>query len=797
MAARGAAVVAALTGGVCAAQVTVPVCNGEDLVSVDGSMSSGGVMQQSVQHAATHAPPAMTGNALIDFFTGGGEYMSRVHCMVTQEGKTDWFWVIAMAALTAGVVGAYARIFIFWMKCYFAETPADRNKKLFDLGMVFLWCAICGYALSILMFVWPGYRLMTLALVALNFFSWRFCVKLEGFAISFQAPRLERQLREQAQQQRDMLERELTERTLALRQSETRYRTMVQNLPGVAFRFATDTRRTILFVSDGIEEITGYPAQEFIDNAVRDRSSVMHHDDAARVEAAMRDAIAACSAYSVEYRVVRRDGSIRWVLERGMVVCDDACGKARCIDGLQFDITERKRAEQLLEQETLSDSLTGLANRNLLMHRLKRCVEESQRGGREFAVLFLDFDRFKVVNDSLGHEAGDELLRQIARRVRECVGPAASLSPDAGGPLACRLGGDEFVVLLDDVSDQEHPMRVAHELLDTLREPYQVGVHSLRSTASIGVVTGQRSRDDAEAALRDADTAMYRAKQAGKGCAVMFDASMRSELHERVQLEEELRLAVDRGELSVVYQPIVSLEDGVCRSAEALVLWHNPRRGNVPPAEFIPIAEDAGLIVPIGEWVLGQALDAIKTLDADLGEKSIRRVSVNLSRAQLTCEDLVERVSRAARERDVPMNRLQLEVTEHQVMSGTAERIDLLMRLRLLGATIAMDDFGTGLSSLSSLHTLPIDVLKIDRGFVKNLGRGTQFMALARSVMELAANLGMKTVAEGIETPEQLAALQALECDDGQGYHFAKPLKLPDLIAMLQGSHQAQRRSAA
>lgn len=782
----------------CAGQVAVPVCNGEGVVSVAGSTAGVNVagLDGHAAHAG-HVPPTGTGNALIDFFTGDGEYMSRVHCMVTQEGKTDWFWVIAMAALTMGVVVAYARIFVFWMRCYFAETPADRNKKLYDLGMVFLWCAICGYALSAVMFFWPGYRLMTIALVVLNFFSWRFCIKLQTFAISFQAPRLERQLREQAQQQRDELERELMVRTVALRQSETKYRSMVQNLPGVAFRVAVDEKWTNLFVSDGIEEMTGYPASDFINNAVRDCASITHPDDVARVDEAVRVAIETRSAYAVEYRVMRRDGAMRWVLERGMIVCDEVSGQPAFIDGLQFDITERKCAEQLLEQETLSDGLTGLANRNLLMHRLRRCVEESRRGGRQYALLFLDFDRFKVVNDSLGHEAGDELLRQIARRVREFVKPMANLSSDGGGKLACRLGGDEFVVLLDDVREHDEPMRVARELLDTLREPYQVGVHSLRSTASIGVVTSQRSNEDAETVLRDADTAMYRAKQAGKGCAVMFDASMRSELQERVQLEAELRLAVERGELSVVYQPIVSLEDGVCRSVEALVRWHNPRRGNVTPTEFIPIAEDAGLIVPIGEWVLGQALDAIKVLDAELGEKSITRVSVNLSRAQLTCEDLVERVSRAARERGVAMKRLQLEVTEHQVMSGTAERIDLLMRLRMLGATIAMDDFGTGLSSLSALHTLPIDVLKIDRGFVKNLGHGTQFMALARSVMELAANLGMKTVAEGIETAEQLAALQALECNDGQGFYFAKPLLMPDLIEKLRGGAKREQRAAA
>lgn len=446
--------VAAVSGavGACAVgQVVVPVCNGEAVVSVTNATSSVG----EVAHVG-HVPPTGTGNALVDFFTGGGEYMSRVHCMVTQNGQTDWYWVIALAVLTTGVVAAYARIFVFWMRCYFAEKVADRNKKLFDLGMMFLWCAICGYALSMLMFVWPGYRLMAFALVVLNFFSWRFCVKLQPFAISFQAPRLERQLREQAQRQRDELEHELMERTVALRQSETRFRTMVQNLPGVAFRVAVDEKWTNVFVSDGIEEITGYPASDFINNAVRDCASVTHPEDVSRVDAAVSEAVETRSAYAVDYRVVRRDGAVRWVLERGMIVCDETSGEPKFIDGLQFDITERKFAEQVLEQETLSDGLTGLANRNLLMHRLRRCVDEARRGGRQYAVLFLDFDRFKVVNDSLGHEAGDELLRQIARRVREFVSPAANMSSDGTGRLACRAvpGGRAFAAI-----DCEHRHR--------------------------------------------------------------------------------------------------------------------------------------------------------------------------------------------------------------------------------------------------------------------------------------------------------------------------------------------------
>ncbi|MDX2016763.1 MAG: EAL domain-containing protein [Planctomycetota bacterium] len=723
-----------------------------------------------------------TGHAWLDFFAGGGFYMPRTHCLVNEAGQTDWAWVITLLVLTTTIVAMYLRIFIFWMRCYFNEAERDRNRKLFDLGMVFLLCALCGYAMSIVMFFWPGYRLLAGLMLVLNFFTLRFCWHLAPFRAAFQSGRLERELREEIQSRAIKLEATLAERTRLLRGSEQRFRTLVQNLPGVAFRVAIDERFTNIFVSDGIEALTGYPASDFINNAIRDCASITHPDDLGRVDEEAARAVRERTGYAIEYRIVRRDGAVRWVAERATVVCDEATGEPAYLDGMQLDITERKEAEEALKRASLVDKLTGLPNRALVFDRLRQCLaRRARKPEQHFAVLFLDFDRFKLINDSLGHDAGDELLRQIAQRLRGVMRMSDTVSreqPSAEQPgtTAGRLGGDEFVVILTDLASPADAQIVAQRILEVCREPYSISGHEVISTVSIGLVTSETARGDAEEILRDADTAMYQAKLAGKGCCVAFDAAMRDRADERLLLEEELRSAVARGAFTVLYQPIVSMEDSRCVAAEALVRWDNPRRGPVSPAEFIPIAEDCGVINPLGAWVLRTACEQFMRWRAALGEQCPDHISVNLSRSQLACHDLPATIETILRETGLPASCLQLEITENQAARATGSYREALGRLRALGVRMAMDDFGTGMSSLSGLHELPIDVLKIDRSFVRNLCQGKQFMALARSIIELAGNLGLRTVAEGIETPNDLAVLQALGCDDGQGYLFAKPL---------------------
>lgn len=738
------------------------------------ALSGAGAHAQSAEHACHTPAISATNVSWIDYFTGDGHYMPRVHCMTTAEGTSDWTWIWILLTLTAGVVVAYLRIFAFWIRRYYAEEARDRNRKLIDLAMTFLVCAICGYAMSILMFFWPGYRLLAFVLLALNFFAWKFCVNLKPFASAFQSGRFERQLREEVETRAASLESALEARAAQLHASEQRFRSLMQNLPGAAFRLALDSARTPLYISDGVQALTGYTGEEFT-GGQRLWGSIIHRDDRPLVEHELRRAVTEKSAYAVEYRIVHRSGETRWVAERGQVITGE--DNADCIDGLQIDITSRKLAEDALRRASMHDKLTGLPNRVLLMDRLRQALLRRERdSARHAAVLFIDFDRFKIINDSLGHEGGDELLRQIARRLRSALRPEDTVVRDTSNATAGRLGGDEFLVILENIKHPEAATLIAHRLLDVCRDSYTILGHEVQSTASIGIATTHTCRGTAEELLRDADIAMYQAKLAGKDRAVMFDAAMRDQGRERLLLEEELRSAVRNSQLRVVYQPIVALDTARCVGVEALVRWDNPRRGVVSPAEFIPIAEEAGLVTAIGEWVLREATEQLARWIRDLGDLAPTTMSVNLSRAQLACTDLPEKVTAIIQRAKLPPERIQLELTENQAANSMAAQAEALRRLRLTGVRLAMDDFGTGMSSLAGLHELPIDVLKIDRSFVRNLARGKQFMALARSIIDLSANLGLKTVAEGIETEGDLAVLQALGCEFGQGYFFSPPI---------------------
>ena len=430
----------------------------------------------------------------------------------------------------------------------------------------------------------------------------------------------------------------------------------------------------------------------------------------------------------------------------------------------------RDRSEARLRYETRHDSLTGLPNRVLLSeridHRLAACRrDETQR----LAVLFLDLDHFKVVNDSLGHTAGDRLLTTVANRIRGVVA-AAGLGPTT----IARLGGDEFTLFVERVTDYDAPMRLAQRLLEAVTAPVAFEGHDVTPTASVGIVVGGVEYASAADVLRDADSAMYRAKAAGRNRCVRFDTTMYAEAMRRLRLETELRGAAERGELLLHYQPIVSLGERRVRGLEALIRWR--RHGAlVSPADFIPVAEDTGLIVDIGRWVLSEAVrqaaewQTRKTWDAET------YVAVNLSRRQLQDHGLAPHLQNLLERHRIEPATLVLEVTESMVMEEGDGVREVLAQLRGLGVTLAMDDFGTGYSSLSCLNRLPMSVLKVDRAFVRNLDHRRDG-AVLHAVMDLAHNLGMSVVAEGIETAEQLAFLQAVGCDAGQGYLFAKPM---------------------
>ena len=439
-----------------------------------------------------------------------------------------------------------------------------------------------------------------------------------------------------------------------------------------------------------------------------------------------------------------------------------------------------------LRRLALHDRLTGLGNRALLNDRLARLIDAARGdAGRTYAVLFLDFDRFKVVNDSLGHDVGDGLLVAIADRLRKTLRDSDTVSTgtdDAGAQLttettAARLGGDEFILLLDHLRDPDDAVRVAGRVLETLAAPYKVRGHTIHSTASIGIATSAGAYDTAAAMIRDADTAMYRAKAAGKARAVLFDQAMHREAVERLQLEGDLREALGRDEFALQFQPIVRLDTGAVIGFEVLLRWHHPGRGVVPPGAFLPVAEEIGVMVPLGDWVVDAACRQLSEWrQAHPAAFNGLALHLNLSRRQLASAGFVARLGAALSAHALPPSALHLEFTERAVLDDPAHANTVLARLRGLGVELHLDNFGTGQSSLSCLHRFPLSGIKVGAGFTRDaLSKPTHRTVLA-AVVGLARDLNLHLVAEGLESSAQVELLRQMGCDRGQGFHFGRPL---------------------
>jgi diguanylate cyclase (GGDEF)-like protein/PAS domain S-box-containing protein len=486
---------------------------------------------------------------------------------------------------------------------------------------------------------------------------------------------------------------------------------------------------------------------------------------------------------STEKRYTHKSGAEVWVLQSASLVRDTEGKPQHFIFQVQ-DITERKQAEERIHHAAFHDALTGLPNRILLTDRLSLAVERAKRNrDYQFAVLFIDLDRFKIVNDSLGHQFGDQLLIEVSQRLQRCVRAVDTVA---------RLGGDEFAILLDGIEGADTAAPTAERIQGQLTSPFNLSGQEVFISASIGIAFSTTGYDRPEDILRDSDTAMYRAKANGKARHEVFDQAMHTRAMEQLQLENDLRRAVERQEFAVHYQPIVSLESGQVRGFEALVRWQHPQRGLVSPAEFVPLAEETGLIIPLGMMVLREACRQTASWQQQFPAEPPFTISVNLSAKQLKQLDLVEQIERILREAGLRPDCLRLEVTESLVMENAEIAASILGELKTIGIKLSLDDFGTGYSSLSYLHRFPFDILKIDRSFVMRMGRDQGSAKIVKAILMLASELDMAVVAEGIETEPQQEQLRALHCAYGQGYLFSKPLAA-EAMETLFGKHAAQQ----
>jgi diguanylate cyclase (GGDEF)-like protein/PAS domain S-box-containing protein len=479
--------------------------------------------------------------------------------------------------------------------------------------------------------------------------------------------------------------------------------------------------------------------------------------------------------FESEHRVLHKDGSFRWMLSRGVAV-HDASGNTLRMAGSQTDITEGK----------VSDPLTGLPNRLLFIDRVGRLIKHTKRRKDQlFAVLFLDLDGFKMINDSLGHQIGDQLLLGVASRLEKCLRATDTVARLGETFTVARLGGDEFTVLLDDIKDPSDAKRAADRMMKALAPPFILDGKEVFTSVSIGIALSNSAYEQPEDILRDADTAMYRAKSQGKARYEVFDADMRASVMARLQLETDLRHALERGEFRNFYQPIVALVSGEIAGFEALLRWQHPTRGLLGPIEFIPVAEETGLIRELGWWNLREACRQISEWRAGIAAHSHLTMSVNLSAKQFLQPNLVEDIRKLVAELALPPEALKLEITESTVMADPSAAVEMLQQIKSLGIHLAIDDFGTGYSSLSYLHRFPLDTLKIDRSFISGMGDDGEGMEIARTILPMANNLRLDVVAEGVETIQQVALLRKLQCKYGQGYYFSRPLSAEGTTALL------------
>jgi len=555
-----------------------------------------------------------------------------------------------------------------------------------------------------------------------------------------------------------------------LRESEERFSSTME-LAAIGIAHVEDGGR-FRYVNPQLCSMLGYTEQELLTMTVKD---VSHPGDANATDD-LRDQLrsGAIQSFKLEKRYLRKDGSPIWV---GLTIAckRDRAGKCLYDISIVEDISSRKGAEERIQYLATHDGLTGLPNRVMFQQLLGLSIETSRRYGRKLAVLFIDLDRFKVINDTLGHEAGDVLLREIGARLRECL---------RASDVVARLGGDEFVVLLQEVNDPAQAASVARNILSVVMKPVVILGQECRVTASIGVCLHPDDGQDDQSIMKNADMAMYLAKEEGKNNFQFFTSRMKPHSIERLSLETNLRRALELDELTLHYQAKVNFRTGAITGVEALLRWHNPELGSVSPARFIPLAEETGLIVPIGKWVLRTAC-AQSVAWQKQGLPPVR-MSVNLSMRQMNDEGLIREIEAVLAETGLDPSLLELEVTESTIMHNAERAVRLLTSIKELGVRLAIDDFGTGYSSLAHLKRFPIDTLKVDRSFIREVPNDAEDRAIAEAIIAMGKTLSLTVVAEGVETPEQQAFLSDRLCDEMQGYYFSTPVAAQDFAELLR-----------